>query len=44
VIANRKGFRLFWRKLSQQNAIGRSPVNAEINVLIKQMAQANPHG
>jgi hypothetical protein len=39
---HRKGFKLFWRKLSQQNAVGRPSVNPEIIALIKKMAQANP--
>jgi putative transposase len=39
---HRKGIKLTWRKLSQQNAVGRSSVNAEIIALIKKMAKANP--
>jgi hypothetical protein len=39
---HRKGFKLFWRKLSQQNLVGRPSVNADIIALIKKMAQANP--
>jgi len=39
---HRKGFKLFWRKLSRQNVVGRPSVSSEMIALIKQMAQANP--
>jgi len=39
---HRKGFKLFWRKLSRQNAVGRPSVSSELIARIKQRAQANP--
>ena len=39
---HRKGFRLFWTKLSQRKTGGRPSVNREVKALIRQMAQANP--
>jgi putative transposase len=39
---HRKGFRLFWRKLSRRKRGGRPSVKREVKALICQMAQANP--
>src|SRR5262245_15809685 len=39
---HRKGFRLFWTKLSRRKIGGRPPVDFQIRDLIKQMAKANP--
>ena len=39
---HRKGFRLFWTKLSRRKTGGRPAVDPKVKALIKQMAQANP--
>jgi len=39
---HRKGFRLFWTKLSRRNIGGRPSADSQIKALIKQMTQANP--
>jgi hypothetical protein len=39
---HRKGFRLFWTKLSRRKRVGRPMVGSEVRGLIKEMAQANP--
>ena len=39
---HRQGFRFFWTKLSQRKGAGRPPVSADVRILIKQMAEANP--
>ena len=39
---HRQVFRFYWRWLSRRKSIGRPTVSAEVRMLIKQMAQANP--
>jgi transposase InsO family protein len=39
---HRKGFRLFWTKLSRRKIGGRPSATSQITALIKQMTQANP--
>src|SRR5262245_33231702 len=39
---HRKGFRLFWTRLSRRKIGGRPSASSQIRALIKQMAQANP--
>ena len=39
---HRKGFRLFWTRLSRRKIGGRPSANSQIRALIKQMTQANP--
>ena len=39
---HRKGFRLFWTRLSRRKIGGRPSANSQIIALIKQMTQANP--
>src|SRR5215475_2184689 len=39
---HRKGFHLFWTKLSRRKIGGRPSANSQIRALIKQMTQANP--
>jgi putative transposase len=39
---HRKGFRLYWTRLSQRRVGGRPAVSQEIRALIRQMADANP--
>jgi hypothetical protein len=39
---HRKGFRLFWTRLSRRKIGGRPSANSQLIVLIKQMTQANP--
>ena len=39
---HRKGFCLFWTKLSRRKVGGRPSVDSQIRALIKQMAQTNP--
>jgi transposase InsO family protein len=39
---HRKGFRLFWTRLSRRKVGGRPSANSQIRALIKQMTQANP--
>jgi putative transposase len=39
---HRKGFRLFWTRLSRRKSGGRPSANSQIRALIKQMTQANP--
>jgi putative transposase len=38
----RKGFRIYWAKISQRTA-GRPPLGSEIRALIRRMATANPY-
>src|SRR4030095_5215578 len=39
---HRKGFRLFWTRLSRRKIGGRPSASSQIRTLIKQMTQANP--
>jgi transposase InsO family protein len=39
---HRKGFRLYWTRLSQRGVGGRPAVSLEVRALIRQMATANP--
>ena len=39
---HRKGFKLFWTKLSWRTGAGRPAVSAKVKSLIKQMAASNP--
>ncbi|MDQ3685527.1 MAG: helix-turn-helix domain-containing protein, partial [Acidobacteriota bacterium] len=39
---HRKGFRLFWTKISQRKRVGRPAVSPQVRASIKQMAEANP--
>jgi transposase InsO family protein len=39
---HRKGFRLFWTRLSRRKIGGRPSASSQIRALIKQMTQANP--
>src|SRR5215475_1460225 len=39
---HRKGFRLFWTKLSRRKIGGSPSANSQIRAMIKQMTQANP--
>ena len=39
---HRKGFRLFWTRLSRRKIGGRHSASSQIRALIKQMTQANP--
>jgi putative transposase len=39
---HRKGFRLFWTRLSRRKIGGRPSADSQIRALIKQMTQANP--
>jgi len=39
---HRKGFRLFWTRLSRRKIGGRPSANPQFRALIKQMTQANP--
>src|SRR5215472_15862891 len=38
----RKGFRIYWARISQRKSGGRPPASSEIRGLIQQMAAANP--
>jgi putative transposase len=39
----RKGFRIYWARISQRKSAGRNPVSSEVRDLIKRMATANPY-
>jgi len=38
----RKGFRIYWARISRRKSTGRHPVSSEVRALIKKMSQANP--
>ena len=39
----RKGFRIYWTRISQRKSGGRPPASSEVRALIKRMATANPY-
>src|SRR5260370_38652652 len=39
----RKGFRIYWARISQRNSGGRPQASSEVRALIKRMAAANPY-
>ncbi|MBA3443196.1 MAG: DDE-type integrase/transposase/recombinase [Pyrinomonadaceae bacterium] len=39
---HRKGFKLFWSRISQRKSVGRPAVSPEVRALIKRIAAANP--
>jgi putative transposase len=39
----RKGFRIYWARISQRKIGGRPQASAEVRALIKRMASANPY-
>ena len=39
----RKGFRIYWARISQRKSGGRRPASSEVRALIKRMATANPY-
>jgi hypothetical protein len=39
----RKGFRIYWTRISQRGSPGRPPLSSEVRALIKQMATANQY-
>jgi len=39
----RKGFRIYWTRISQRKSVGRPQASSEIRALIKRMATANPY-
>jgi len=39
----RKGFRLYWSRISQRQSGGRPPASSDLRALIKRMAAANPY-
>ena len=39
----RKGFRIYWARISQRNSGGRPQASSEVRALIKRMATANPY-
>jgi len=40
----RKGFRIYWTRISPRKSGGRPQASAEVRALIKRMATANPYG
>jgi putative transposase len=39
----RRGFRIYWTRISRRKSGGRPPANSEVRALIKRMATANPY-
>jgi putative transposase len=39
----RKGFRIYWARISRRRSAGRPEASVEVRALIKQMATANPY-
>jgi putative transposase len=37
----RKGFRIYWARISKQKSVGRRRVSSEVRALIKKMSEAN---